>query len=107
MSSLIPAMLFLSVQVWARSWVVTGLRRGAQWNAAPSTPQGPRALASCCLMRWSRPPRNPPRIVVVVGPSAVGRGPLLQRLVSEFPDKLGLTVSSTSRWPHAHEVDGR
>ncbi len=43
---------------------------------------------------------NPP------GPSAVGRAGLMRRLVSEYPDKFGLTVSHTSRPPREHEVHG-
>ncbi len=41
------------------------------------------------------------------GPSAVGRAALMQRLVSEYPDKFGVTVSHTSRRPREHEVHGR
>jgi guanylate kinase len=31
----------------------------------------------------------------------------MQRLVAEYPDKFGLTVSHTSRRPREHEVHGR
>ncbi len=62
---------------------------------------------TCCLVRRSKPERNPPRIVVLCGPGAVGRGPLARRLVGDGPDKFGITVSSTTRPPREHEVDGR
>ncbi|GFH10921.1 adenylate kinase, partial [Haematococcus lacustris] len=41
--------------------------------------------------------------VQLAGPSAVGRASLTQRLVSEFPDKFGVTVSHTTRRPREHE----
>lgn len=65
------------------------------------------ALASCCLVKRSKPQRAPPRLVVLTGPSAVGRSQLIARLVAEFPDKFGVTVSHTSRPPMEHEVDGK
>lgn len=65
------------------------------------------AVASCCLIKRSKPARAPPRLVVVTGPSAVGRSQLIARLMAEFPDKFGFTVSHTSRPPMEHEVDGR
>jgi hypothetical protein len=46
-------------------------------------------------------------VPVPAGPSAVGRASLMQRLVAEYPDKFGLTVSHTSRRPREHEVHGR
>lgn len=69
--------------------------------------QEPAAVASCCLIKRSSPPRMPPRLVVLTGPSAVGRGKLVARLIDEFPDKFGATISHTSRTPKEHEVDGR
>jgi hypothetical protein len=69
--------------------------------------QEPAAVASCCLIKRSSPPRMPPRLVVLTGPSAVGRAKLVARLIDEFPDKFGATISHTSRTPKEHEVDGR
>lgn len=65
------------------------------------------AVASLCLVKRSLPERPPPRLIVLAGPSAVGRGPLLRRLLAEFPDKFGATVSTTTRRPAEHEVQGR
>lgn len=65
------------------------------------------SIVICCLAQRSKPERNPPRIVVLCGPGAVGKGPLARRLVREHPDKFGVTVSSTTRLPREHEVDGR
>eukprot|EP00775_Hariotina_reticulata_P013032 gene13032-13161_t len=69
--------------------------------------QDPAAVASCCLIKRSKPPRMPPRLVVLTGPSAVGRAKLVAQLIDEFPDKFGVTISHTSRTPKEHEVDGR
>lgn len=44
--------------------------------------------------------------VVVCGPSGVGKGTLLRRLMDEFSDRFGFSVSHTSRPPREHEVDG-
>jgi hypothetical protein len=69
--------------------------------------QGLPAVASCCLVRRSKPQRAPPRLVVLSAASAVGRSQLVARLLAEFPDKFGVTVSHTSRPPREHEVDGK
>lgn len=65
------------------------------------------AISTCCLIKRSKPDRNPPRIIVLCGPSAVGRGPLMSRIVAEYPDKFAITISHTTRRPREHEVDGR
>ncbi|PNH05620.1 Adenylate kinase, chloroplastic [Tetrabaena socialis] len=64
------------------------------------------AVAAVTLIKRSLPERPPPRLIVLVGPSGVGRGALLQRLLGELPDKFGLTVSHTSRPPREHELHG-
>jgi hypothetical protein len=64
-------------------------------------------IVTCCLARRRKPERNPPRIVVLCGPGAVGKGALARQLVAESPDRFGLTVSTTTRQPREHEVDGR
>ncbi len=64
------------------------------------------AVAAVTIVKRALPERPPPRLLVLVGPSAVGRGPLLRRLVAEFPDKFGMTVSHTTRPPLEHEVHG-
>ena len=44
--------------------------------------------------------------VVVTGPSGVGKGTLIGRLIKERPDKVGFSVSHTTRGPRPGEVDG-
>lgn len=72
-------------------------------GAATAMPAERRAVATCCLVKRSIPERKPPRIIVLCGPSAVGKGPLMAKLVQEYPDKFGLTVSHTTRRPREHE----
>ncbi|CAL57290.1 Guanylate kinase [Ostreococcus tauri] len=48
----------------------------------------------------------PPRPLVVVGPSGVGKGTLIAMLQREFPDKFGFSVSHTTRAPRPGEVNG-
>ncbi|GIL93290.1 hypothetical protein Vretimale_15687 [Volvox reticuliferus] len=64
------------------------------------------AVAAVTLIKRALPERPPPRLIVLVGPSGVGRGALLRRLVNELPDKFGMTVSHTTRPPREHEVLG-
>ncbi len=45
--------------------------------------------------------------MLAAGPSAVGRAALIQRLISEYGERFGCTVSHTSRQPREHEVHGR
>ncbi|XP_024374563.1 uncharacterized protein [Physcomitrium patens] len=47
-----------------------------------------------------------PRPVVICGPSGVGKGTLIGRLMKDFPDKFGFSVSHTTRAPRAKEIDG-
>jgi guanylate kinase len=47
-----------------------------------------------------------PRVLVVTGPSGVGKGTLIGALCRHFPD-LRLSVSATTRPPRSGEQDGR
>jgi len=50
--------------------------------------------------------RELPRPVVICGPSGVGKGTLLTRLIQAHPDRFGFCVSHTTRAPRPGEVDG-
>ncbi|XP_026759213.1 guanylate kinase isoform X2 [Galleria mellonella] len=47
-----------------------------------------------------------PRPLVLCGPSGSGKSTLLKRLLKEFPDKFGFSVSHTTRGPRSGEKDG-
>ncbi|XP_041975105.1 guanylate kinase isoform X2 [Aricia agestis] len=47
-----------------------------------------------------------PRPLVLCGPSGSGKSTLLKRLLNEFPDKFGFSVSHTTRNPRPGEKDG-
>jgi len=44
--------------------------------------------------------------VIITGPSGVGKGTLIERLMSEHPDCFGLSVSNTTRAPRPGEIPG-
>lgn len=44
--------------------------------------------------------------ILICGPSGVGKGTIISRLLSEFPHKVALSVSRTSRSPRQGEVNG-
>lgn len=50
-------------------------------------------------------PVPPARVVVITGPSGVGKGTLIAELTSRIPE-LELSVSATTRAPRPGEVDG-
>jgi guanylate kinase len=45
------------------------------------------------------------RPLIMSGPSGVGKSTLLKRLLEEYPDKFGFSVSHTTRSPRPGEVD--
>lgn len=47
-----------------------------------------------------------PRPLVLCGPSGSGKSTLLKRLLKEFPDRYGFSVSHTTRSPRPREKDG-
>ncbi len=51
-------------------------------------------------------PDNPGQLIVLTGPSGVGKGTLLQRLRQQHPG-LYLSISATTRQPRAGERDGQ
>ncbi len=48
-----------------------------------------------------------PRPVVFCGPSGSGKSTLIKKLMGEFRDVFGFSVSHTTRKPRPGEVDGR
>ena len=48
-----------------------------------------------------------PRILVICGPSGVGKGSLIHKLMKEYPGVFGFSVSHTTRAPRPGEKDGQ
>ncbi|OII74093.1 guanylate kinase [Cryptosporidium ubiquitum] len=46
-------------------------------------------------------------ILVICGPSGVGKGTLISYLMKEFPEKFGFSISHTSRCPRGGESNGK
>jgi guanylate kinase len=46
------------------------------------------------------------RLIVIAGPSGVGKGSVVKRLLAQDPEGLALSVSATTRPPRPAEVDG-
>jgi len=46
-------------------------------------------------------------LIVIAGPSGVGKGSVVKRLLARDPEGLALSVSATTRDPRPSEVDGR
>jgi guanylate kinase len=51
-------------------------------------------------------PRSTSKVFVITGPSGVGKGTLIKRLLAACPN-LELSISATTREPREGEVDGR
>lgn len=47
------------------------------------------------------------RLIVVTGPSGVGKGTLLQKLLERYPDRILFSISATTRSPRTGEEHGR
>lgn len=60
-------------------------------------------LASQLTHIMSKPVIRP---LIICGPSGVGKGTLINKLLEEFPKKFGFSVSHTTRKPRQGEIDG-
>lgn len=47
------------------------------------------------------------KVLVIVGPSGVGKGTLIGKIREEFPDKFAFKISHTTRNKRDGEVDGK
>jgi len=55
----------------------------------------------------TKPAESAQKPLVVNGPSGVGKGTLINKLMAEHPSKFGFSVSHTTRGPRPGEVDGQ
>ena len=82
-----------------------GRGSGRARSYAPSATAASRAVPiSSTTASAPVAPRYP--VIVVAGPSGVGKSSLIGQLLRAFPDRLGYSVSSTTRPPRDGEVDG-
>ena len=68
----------------------------------------PSLLTSCNITNMVSPTdetENSPRPLVICGPSGVGKSTIIRRLMNEFPNIFGFSVSHTTRKPRVGEVD--
>ncbi|XP_031397191.1 guanylate kinase 1 [Punica granatum] len=66
-----------------------------------------RKLHGTKVIAWSKGVRgNAEKPVVISGPSGVGKGTLINKLMEEFPSLFGFSVSHTTRAPRGMEKDG-
>lgn len=47
------------------------------------------------------------KLIVVTGPSGVGKGTLLRKLLEHYPDRILFSISATTRSPRTGEENGR
>ena len=52
------------------------------------------------------PQETPGKLVVISGPSGVGKGTVIKRVLDVFPDRLTLSISATTRSPRVGEREG-
>ncbi|KAJ4980072.1 hypothetical protein NE237_010852 [Protea cynaroides] len=59
------------------------------------------------VVAWSKGVKcEGPKPIVISGPSGVGKGTLISKLMKEFPSTFGFSVSHTTRAPREKEKDG-
>jgi len=73
--------------------------------AAPPSP-APSQLSSLEKRVSALEQQQRQRPVVICGPSGVGKGTLLGRLLNDYPDQFGFSVSHTTRAPRKGEQHG-
>lgn len=65
-----------------------------------SSVSGVNVLRGFCEMS------NKSKLIVFCGPSGSGKSTLVRRLIEEYPNQLGFSVSHTTRRPREGEIDG-
>eukprot|EP00747_Dinoflagellata_sp_TGD_P196277 gnl/TRDRNA2_/TRDRNA2_66155_c0_seq1.p1 gnl/TRDRNA2_/TRDRNA2_66155_c0~~gnl/TRDRNA2_/TRDRNA2_66155_c0_seq1.p1 ORF type:complete len:675 (-),score=184.51 gnl/TRDRNA2_/TRDRNA2_66155_c0_seq1:58-2082(-) len=75
-------------------------------NGVGHAEDAPKAKAAKAEKPKDAETQLPPPLVIC-GPSGVGKGTLIKRLMETFPDKFGFSVSHTTRAPRPGEEDGK
>ncbi|KAJ8449861.1 hypothetical protein Cgig2_001517 [Carnegiea gigantea] len=66
-----------------------------------------RNMLGSNVVAWSKGVRRyPGKPIVISGPSGVGKGTLIAKLMKEFPYMFGFSVSHTTRAPREKEING-
>ncbi|KAJ6814702.1 guanylate kinase 1-like [Iris pallida] len=66
-----------------------------------------RQLVGTEVVAWSKGiTGDAPKPIVISGPSGVGKGTLIAKLMKEYPTTFGFSVSHTTRAPREKEVNG-
>ncbi|KAJ0982319.1 hypothetical protein J5N97_010574 [Dioscorea zingiberensis] len=66
-----------------------------------------RKILGTEVVAWSKVVQGDSlKTVVISGPSGVGKGTLISKLMKEFPSTFGFSVSHTTRMPREKEMDG-
>merc|ERR1719203_693737 len=60
----------------------------------------------CCGLGIGSQAKGSNNVVVIVGPSGVGKSTLISRLMEDYKGRFGFSVSHTTRKPREGEVDG-
>ena len=102
-------------EIWLTGWVQEALGRSANAGnlldgvlydridrSLPVATQN----STCALIERAAPDRPPPRMIVLCGPSGVGKGAFMRRLIDEMGEIFGACCSHTTRKPKEHEVEG-
>lgn len=66
---------------------------------------GAAALGFSTIRQAEAKPASP-RPMVICGPSGVGKGTLIAKLMQDYPNAIGFSVSHTTRKPRPGEIDG-
>ncbi|XP_065051832.1 guanylate kinase-like [Rhopilema esculentum] len=85
-------------------------RKSQSSSPSPAPFSYMKTCNSLRLLRYYRiQPKEMPqsRSIVVSGPSGCGKSTIIKRLMKEFPEKFGFSVSHTTRLPRPGEVHGK
>eukprot|EP00920_Eleutheroschizon_duboscqi_P036171 GHVT01087436.1.p1 GENE.GHVT01087436.1~~GHVT01087436.1.p1 ORF type:complete len:241 (+),score=66.65 GHVT01087436.1:336-1058(+) len=83
------------------------MSRGGFLEGAPAAPAAAsEPAARYGPYEWERPSDSSGGLLVVSGPSGVGKGTILRAVMAAHPAAFALSVSHTSRQPRVGEVEG-
>ncbi|CAB3239878.1 unnamed protein product [Arctia plantaginis] len=87
-------------------WNLDDVMELAEQNSFAINTNADSIFTTNILRNLTRMVQKGPRPLVLCGPSGSGKSTLLKRLLKEFPDKFGFSVSHTTRAPRPGEKGG-